>query len=459
MTLFAGAFGYISPCILTSAGGARWLTAVTIMKVDLHYDRGLVSLQIPAANVRELIRPWQDDERPDNTTVLRQAMAGDEADSFQDEAAGKRVCVLIEDGTRDVPFEDTLGQLSRVLQGSSCVKVLICTGTHDSKTAENHKITEQVEKAAKAAGIERFSVHAHDCQDDTFLSAGQTSHGTEVLFNAEACDAELFLVQSDVKVHYFAGYSNPVKNFVPGICAYRTAEQNHSLALAEESTFGVHPWHSDRSKQNNPLATDQLEGMRLIVRDRLVYSLVTISTLKQIHWARFGPVEHVSREAFTTTDQRNTHTVVRTERLIVSPGGFPNDVSLYIAQRALELTKNGVQDGGEILFLAACPEGLGEDKTIVNFYDRLTEPIDKVLRSIESEYKLYSHKPYKFSQLIQRLRRISVYSDIPDSLIKAAHLCPVHDPQAVVSRWVAERPDVNITVVDGANKVALYQKT
>ena len=91
------------------------------MKADLHYDKSLVSLQIPAANVQELIRPWQDDQTADNTTVLRQAMAGDEADSFQDEAAGKRVCVLIEDGTREVPFEDTLGQLFRALSGESDV--------------------------------------------------------------------------------------------------------------------------------------------------------------------------------------------------------------------------------------------------------------------------------------------------------------------------------------------------
>ncbi|GAI04101.1 unnamed protein product, partial [marine sediment metagenome] len=108
--------------------------------------------------------------------------------------------------------------------------------------------------------------------------------------------------------------------------------------------------------------------MRLIIKQRPVYALVTISTLDRIQWAKFGPAEKVCTAAFAIADQRNTHTVEPVERLIVSPGGLPNDVDLYIAQRALELTKNAVKNGGEILFLAACPNGIGEEQTMENFY-------------------------------------------------------------------------------------------
>jgi nickel-dependent lactate racemase len=196
--------------------------------------------------------------------------------------------------------------------------------------------------------------------------------------------------------------------------------------------------------------------MRLIVKDRPVFALITITAGGQIRWARFGPIKSVSAEAFTTVDQRNTHTVAPVGRLIVSPGGLPNDIDLYIAQRALELTKSAVTDGGEILFLAACPGGVGEKKTLENFYHRLTAPIEEILKSIEHQYKLYSHKPYKFAQMIRRLRRIWVHSQMPDDLLTAAHLHPARDPQTVVDGWLAERPDAKIMVVDGANKIALY---
>jgi len=428
------------------------------MKVDLHYGKGLLSLQISDDNIEQIIRPWHDEAKADNVTLLKQVMAGAEADSFQREVAGKCLCILTEDGTREVPFEDTFNQLFPVLKNSAEVRFLICTGTHDAETAENNEIRRQIEKDATEAGIANFKVHSHDCRQDEFVKAGRTSRDTEIMVNAKADDVDLFLVLADMKCHYFAGYSNPIKNFVPGICAYQTAEQNHSLALDDNSTFGLHPWHSDHNRRNNPVAQDQLEGMRLIVKDRPVYTLATISTSNEIQWARFGPVETVTAEAFDKIDERNTHIVRPVSHLIVSPGGLPNDISLYIAQRALELTKNAVTNGGEVLFMAACPNGVGEKRTMENFYNRLTVPIDQILKSIKTEYKLYSHKPYKFAQLIQRLRKIWMYSQIPDDLIKAAHLHPTDNPQAVVDRWLTEEPNAKITVVDGANKIALYPK-
>jgi hypothetical protein len=108
--------------------------------------------------------------------------------------------------------------------------------------------------------------------------------------------------------------------------------------------------------------------------------------------------------------------------------------------------------------LAACPDGIGEKQTMENFYNRLTAPIDQVLKSIEGEYKLYSHKPYKFAQMIKRLRRIWMYSQIPDNLVEAAHLYPTHQPQDIVNNWLYLQPDARITIVDGANRIALYAR-
>jgi len=426
------------------------------MKVDIHYSDGFMSLDIPEANVTHIIRPWQDETETTNQAILQQALAGSQVTDFKEALAGRRLCVLLDDGTRDEPFEDIFEQLFALLRTCSFVRFLICTGTHEPATPQNNKITAQIQKAATQAQIGNYQIHAHDCEQAEFAEAGVTSSGTEIICNALADDADVFLALSDVKVHYFAGYSNPIKNFMPGICAFRTAEQNHSMALDDKSTFGIHPWHPDAGRRDNPLACDQLEGMRLIVKERPVFTLATITTSGQIRWTKFGPIESVAAEAFAAVDQRNTHTVTQAERLIVSPGGMPNDIDLYIAQRALELTKDAVTDGGEILFLAACPNGVGEAKTMKNFYHRLTLPIDEIFNSIESEYKLYSHKPYKFARLIRRLQRINIYSQIPDDLIRAAHLFPVRDPQALVNNWLTEEPNARITIVDGANKIALY---
>ena len=426
------------------------------MKIDLHYGKGIVSLQIPEKNIQDVIEPWHSRQQADNADLIAGTLADEQALDFQKQVAGKRLCVLAEDGTRDVPFEDIFGPLANLIRDCSSIEFIICTGTHKPETPENSQITDQMEKAIENAGISNLSIHSHDSRNGEFIDAGQTALGTKVHYNPLADKADVFLALSDLKTHYFAGYSNPIKNFVPGICKFETTEHNHSLALNDKSTFGRHPWHRDPDRRDNPLANDQLEAMEMIVKDRPVYTLATINTSRKLQWVKLGPIRDVTAEALSQIDSQNTHTVTPVPRLIVSPGGFPNDISLYIAQRALELTKNAVTDGGEILFLAQCKDGVGEEHTLENFYNRLTAPLESILTSIESDYKLYSHKPYKFAQLIKRLGQIWMHSEIPDDVVEAAHLRPTHQSQAVVDNWLAEDPDTKITVVDGANKIALY---
>jgi len=424
------------------------------MKIDLHYGTGVVSLRVPDKNVQEIIQPWQGEQKQDAAAGLRETVAG-HAGAFQEAVAGKRVCVLVDDGSRDEPLGDVLPHVCGVLRPAAAVQFLLCTGTHTADTPKNRQIRSAIEKASKDAGLNLTRIHAHDCQADSFRDVGRTARGTQVLVNALTDEADVFLVVADVKVHYFAGYSNPVKNFVPGISAFRTVEQNHSLALLEESTHGLHPWHLNPERRGNPLAEDQVQGMQLIARDRPIYALVMISAAGRLIWARFGPVQDVSAEAFRVTDERNIRAVTPAARLVVAPGGLSNDEDLYTAQRALELTRAAVTDGGEVLFLAACPNGVGEPQTLANFYNRLTAPIPEVLRSIRQDYVLYSHKPYKFALMIQRLRRIWMHTQIADRLVEAAHLYPTRDPQAVVDGWLAEQPNVKILFADGANKLAL----
>ena len=424
------------------------------MNVDLHYGTGVVSVRVADRNVQEIIRPWDGQQSQDAVGDLRDTIAS-EGGAFPDAAAGKRVCVLLDDGSRDEPLAFVLPPVCRLLRRAAAVQFVICTGTHKAQTPKNEQIHCDVEKASRDAGLTVTRIHTHDCQSDNVTDVGRTARGTQVLVNALADEADVFLVVSDVKVHYFSGYSNPVKNFVPGISAFRTVEQNHSLALLEESTHGAHPWHPDPNRRDNPVAEDQVEGMQLIARDRPIYALAMISAARRLIWARFGPIQETSAASFRVTDERNIRAVTPASRLVVAPGGLSNDEDLYTAQRALELTRAAVIDGGEVLFLAACPNGIGEPHTLPNFYNRLTPPLDEVIRSIQQDYVLYSHKPYKFAQMIRRLRRIWMHSQISDNLVEAVHLRPAPDPQAVVDGWVAEQGDVKIVFVDGANKVAL----
>jgi len=430
------------------------------MAVELRYGRGTVAVRIPQHNIGQIIRPWGYERKRDNHSVIASAIsdASGGIGKLHEQIADAHVCILLSDGTRDMPLSDILPEICQPAVSSRFTQFLICTGTHNPNTPENRNIVELTHKIARQVGIRNFDIAIHNCQDEQFANSGRTKRGTPVLFNARAEKADVFIVLSDMKYHYFAGYSNPIKNFVPGICAYSTAENNHSLALDERSQFGMHPWHPRKKQRANPLAEDMLEAMQMILDGRAVYAFVTITAGKQIQWARFGKARAVTSEAMSVIDKRNLRRVAPTDRLIVSPGGFPQDESLYTCQRALELTADAVKDNGEILFISECVNGIGSELTLENFYKTLTTPVDSILKSAQAEYKLFSHKPYKFARMIKRLRRIWVYSAIPGPLLERAHLFPTSDPNDVVDGWLSENSAVKINIVDGASNIAICNR-
>ena len=350
---------------------------------------------------------------------------------------------------------DILPLILPLFQKAQKILFFICTGSHSSQTPSNDKIIQTIQAHASEVGIMNYEIISHDCQTSPVTKAGTTQHNTEILYNSCLDDVEVFLAVSDVKHHYFAGYSNPVKNMVPGLCAFKTIEQNHSLTFDERSRAGVHPWHPNSSRRDNPLAADQLEAMQLIVGYRPVWALTTITFSGIIEWADFGVASLVSPLAFKKADKWNARAVKPVDYMVISPGGLPHDVDLYIAQRALELTASAVQDGGQILFLASCPGGIGSERTKEHFEKNLMKKKRSILAQRRNKYHLFEHKPYRFMKLIDRLKTVWFYTSIPPSTVTNIHLKPCNEPQDVIDSWLVEKPDARILVVDEANKLLL----
>ena len=303
------------------------------MEIPFHYGDGQIVLDIPQENIAGVIRPRHSDALgQSNAAILKEAIDRSSA-AFTENIEGCVLGVLLPDGTRDLPLKGIFSPLFPLLTNTQKVIFFICTGTHNVDTPENRIIVENIRSEAQQATIENYDIIAHDCRRAEFIPAGSTRRETEILYNTRLREPAVFLVLSDIKPHYFAGYSNPIKNFVPGLCAFKTAEQNHSWTMDEHSRAGAHPWHPDIGMRDNPLAQDQFEAMTVIVQGRPVWALVMLSTEGQIQWVDFGPARQVTAQAFLKADQWNNFTVHPVRKMIVSPGGLPNDVDLYIAQR------------------------------------------------------------------------------------------------------------------------------
>jgi len=424
--------------------------------VRLPYGEGELTLRIPDGRLR-LVEPARGARLKAPLEAFRESLGKPVGSPpLQDLVAGRKVAYLLDDATRSEPHQEFMQAVLERLGGAALVRCIIAVGSHERLSAGNRRIMEQFRAAAGGLGV-RVEVSVHDCEDASLhVGLGLTPRGTPVEINRLALEADVFVITSDLKNHYFAGYSNPLKNFLPGVSSFAAVEHNHSFALDPDASFGRHPWHPDPRRRSNPVAEDMLDAVKMIPAGKRVFVLGAVTQPEGVIWAGAGDMEAVTREAIRHVDRAEAARVSPCRYLIVSPGGDPEDETLYNAQRGLELSRNGVKRGGEVLFLARCPKGVAPTPAArAEFYDRLTAPLPDVIAGLAARYVLYSHKAYKFAQFIQSVERISMVTDLPREQVEAAHMHKADDPQAVVDRWRSDSGEP-ILVTAHANKVALY---
>lgn len=421
----------------------------------MSYGRGRVPLEVED---RLAAGPWRLEAGADAASdPLPRAVEELVQSGWPEACEGRVVGLLLPDGTRSWEPRRLLPPLGAALAGARSVQAFLCTGTHDPRTPENVQLARRVGEALAGTREDAVEVVLPDARRDRYASCGTTSRGTPVELHERASEPEVLLALSDMKPHYFAGYSNPSKYVVPGLASLATARGNHSLALEEASTFGRHPWHPDPARRSNPLAEDLVEALSLGLTGRRLFALTQGSAGGRVLWAAGGTAEEAAGRGMAEVDRRTGRTVDPVRFLVVSAGGAPLDESLYTAQRALELSAAAVRDGGEVLFLAECPNGIGPPSAREVFFEPLARPLHEITAPARSDYVLYAHKPVKMARYLERLGALHVHSRLPADQLARVHMCPAAEPQAVLDAWTKKAdPGDRIGFLDDASKQAVY---
>jgi nickel-dependent lactate racemase len=434
-----------------------------LKEVNLSYGKGKKSLYIPESNLAGFLKPISRDKRFRPEEALSAALDNPvESKRLEDLAMGKKVCVTIEDYSRSEPHKEIVSALSTRLGKAGMVQYIVATGTHNPTDERNLKIKSMIEDVAGGLGL-NFGVVINDAKvPDQFEYVGTTARGTEVRVNSKALDADIFVTGADMKPHYFAGYSAANKHFLPGICAFDTTRVNHcGLIKNEKSNYGRHPWHYDQQRSDNPLVADMLEAMSLIVKDRPIYTLAIINDGGDILWTQFGSIEAVTQAGIKRADEIYSFRVEPVRHLVASPGGSSYDDYLYTGIRTMELTLEAVQQGGEVLWISECADGIhtGETQQVVkDFHNAMMMDLQSLSEWLDRpDVKFHMYKAYRFKRLFEKIK-VYGYSSLDDEILESVNIKPVDDPQSVIDAWLQTDPDDKILFVDKANKLAVYGK-
>ena len=116
---------------------------------------------------------------------------------------------------------------------------------------------------------------------------------------------------------------------------------------------------------------------------------VIVDEKQNIVHASAGHVYEAHRELCNRLVKRNGHHSSADGFAIVSAGGYPKDIDLYQAQKALDNIISAVKPGGVVILLAECSEGYG-NKTFAQWMASKTA--DEALNDLKENFVLGGHK-------------------------------------------------------------------
>ena len=104
------------------------------------------------------------------------------------------------------------------------------------------------------------------------------------------------------------------------------------------------------------------------------------------------------------------------DAVIVSAGGHPSDRDLVQAHKALDAVAPVIKDGGTVVLVAACRDGLGNPELAAGL--SLGDP-DAIERELRQRFRVGVHTALALAEKTRRLR-VAALTELPDDALALA---------------------------------------
>ncbi|MEO0102694.1 MAG: nickel-dependent lactate racemase [candidate division WOR-3 bacterium] len=302
------------------------------------------------------------------------------------------VLIIVNDYTRPTPTEKIISYLEEAIRGKE-FHFLVALGSHRlPKPNEYERIF------GKFYSLYQERITCHNAKDKSQLKfLGKTSFGTPVELNELVFKFPKIITINSVEPHYFAGFTGGRKTFIPGVAGYETITFNHKLSLS--------PKAQTLNMVDNPVSLDMEEIARMVPRPVFSIQLV-IDQKKELRAIKFGELKESFLEGVKRAEEVFCFPIEKLYDVVLAVVQPPYDVDLYQSQKALENAKLGVKEGGVIILVSACREGIGDDE-FIKVMKRGKSP-KEVISEIEKNFVLGAHKSAKLAELVSRFEVLAV---------------------------------------------------
>ncbi len=374
-----------------------------MVDVWLPYGKTDVCVRVPARNLLGTMEPKEQPAAADPKAEVDRALKEPIGTKRLSELVKPeyKVAIVVDVATRKTPGEIMLLPVLAELNGAGVkdenVTVVFGCGTYGAVKPE------EALKLIGEEALKRVKTVSHDFRAADLVNVGTTkTYNNKVLVNRVFMESDVKVLLGDVDLNYYAGYGGGRKGVLPGICGEETIKQNHGMLVSANARSG--------NLVDNPVHVDMTEAARLAKVDFIVN--VVANRKGEVVKAFAGDLDAAFLEAVKLYDKMYKITVDRrADIIVVSPGGYPSDISLYEAYKGLDNSIDAVKRGGVIILVAECPEGHG-NQVFYEWMTRLSD-IKNVEREIKRNFVLGGYKTYYLLKALQN-HPIILVSSLPE---------------------------------------------
>jgi nickel-dependent lactate racemase len=178
---------------------------------------------------------------------------------------------------------------------------------------------------------------------------------------------------------------------------------------------------------------------------------------KEILAVFFGKPDAVMKAGIQVVDQISRIPISHAYDIVIaSAGGYPKDINLYQAQKAMTHASLFCKPGGVIVLIAECEEGVGSNGYLefMRGVRNIREVIEKFTRS---EFMVGPHKAFQIAKILQK-HQVFLFSSIPARQVESLLLKPLTSLQEV-QNLVNQHPGAEIALIPYATAcIAAYKK-
>ncbi|WP_457554053.1 lactate racemase domain-containing protein [Desulfobacula sp.] len=338
----------------------------------------------------------------------------------------KKIAVIIPDNTRlwargDIFVPQIIKTLLDRGVSTDNIKIIIALGTHDDMDKD------QFYQLAGAFCVQRVEIlNSANKNKDRLVHIGKTYKKTDLYITKEAVEADHIIIFGGILHHMLAGFGGGRKYILPGIAGYDSIQQNHSLAMRKNGL--AHPMVRQAKLWGNPINEDLNDAADLFLKNKTcTYVSIAANGTGDIFHAQVGPLHQTFMDGCKKLDHACSIFVPQKgDFALISAGGHLVDEQLYQSTKALFNAVNIVKEGGKILFVAGCSQGVG-NQTFSSVLNTFKDDPEKLGGKLAVKFNMPSYVAFRLIDILKRFN-VTLVSDFSKSQTKALgfnHTCTI----------------------------------